>query len=308
MFGIYRLILACLVALSHFGFTIADFNPGQWAVLSFYVVSGFLMEKQFHKLGSPRLFYLDRLFRIYPLFILILTGSYFIFHPSSWTWFLNTLLFPLNYGALGGPSALIGPTWSLACEAHFYVLLPLLATASTKTLRILLGASIAIFAISPVLPFSTFWAYIGLPGVLFAFLSGMFIARKDFPALKISWCCFFGLFFLFSYSKIAHWGLPTGIHINVCIGYLAALLLVWNLAKYSPRHRWDQIPGLLSYPLFLIHEPLQVIIRRFIPHPSMIFLLLAAIVAAAVMTLLVEKPLDSIRYRIRKKSSFLLRK
>ena len=51
MFGLYRLILAVLVALSHFNLIIYGFDPGQWAVVCFYILSGFLMERQFHKLA-----------------------------------------------------------------------------------------------------------------------------------------------------------------------------------------------------------------------------------------------------------------
>jgi peptidoglycan/LPS O-acetylase OafA/YrhL len=76
MFGSYRFLLAILVALSHFGCQAAGFNPGQWAVISFYVLSGLLMDRQFHKL-SPRGkelggFYLDRFLRVYPLFMVVL--------------------------------------------------------------------------------------------------------------------------------------------------------------------------------------------------------------------------------------------
>ncbi len=51
MFGLYRLVLSLLVALSHAGLVFHGFNPGQWSVVCFYVLSGLLMERQFRKLA-----------------------------------------------------------------------------------------------------------------------------------------------------------------------------------------------------------------------------------------------------------------
>jgi len=300
MFGIYRLILACMVALSHFGLVIAGFNPGQWAVLSFYVLSGFLMEKQFHKLGKTSAFYMDRLLRIYPLFAVVLAGAYFLFHPTLGEMLQNVLLFPLNYATLTGIPVLISPTWSLACEAHFYLLIPLLARFSTRVIRLLIMLSALLFAISPFLPLSTFWAFTALPGILFTFLSGMLIARQDFRTIKILWICFAVILSSCLCTKIFHTGLLTGIHINVCIGFLMAHPLVSLLSRYSPKNFWDQTMGLLSYPLFLVHEPIHIFMNQIWPHTSMPLLLLSAIIASIFLALLIEKPLDVIRYKIRR--------
>jgi peptidoglycan/LPS O-acetylase OafA/YrhL len=131
MFGTYRFILAAFVALSHFGITIAGFNPGQWSVICFYTLSGLLMERQFHKLSKngngTAAFYLDRFLRIYPLFlVVVLIAS--VGSQISWAAMAaNVTLLPLNYSSLLNIPMLIGPSWSLACEVHFYLLVPLLA-------------------------------------------------------------------------------------------------------------------------------------------------------------------------------------
>ncbi len=300
MFGTYRFLLACLVALSHFGLTVAGFHPGQWSVLSFYVLSGFLMEHQFHKLATARAFYLDRLLRIYPLFLAVLLLATWLARPSLWTFAVNASLFPLDYSFFTDIPMLIAPSWSLACEAHFYLLVPLLARASTFALRTCALGSVALFACSPFLPASTFWAYTALPGIFFAFLSGMLIRRRDRFFLGSLWILFAALLGAFLYSKLAHLGLPTGIHINVCIGYLAALPLVSWLSSFSPKVLWDRKLGLLSYPLFLVHEPAQALLSPYFHHLSTGVSLLWAVAVSGLLVLLIERPFDVIRYKMRR--------
>ena len=304
VFGTYRLLLASLVALSHYGLVVRGFHPGQWAVLSFYVISGFLMERLFRKIPSPGgwfIFYCDRFLRIYPLYAIITLATLAI-DPSGRRWFLeNLLLIPLNYGEFNGAHSTIGPAWSLACEVQFYMLVPLLASARTQFLRFLCSTSVAVFCISPWLRHSTFWAYIALPGILFAFLTGMLLSRGDFGFLRKLWIVFAILLVVFAASKILTHGMRTGIHLNVCIGYLIALPTALRLSRLSPDVSWDRMLGLLSYPLFLVHELVRKCMNVFFHDPGMPFLLLAALFASLILVLCVEIPFDSLRYRLRKR-------
>jgi peptidoglycan/LPS O-acetylase OafA/YrhL len=304
MFGTYRLILASLVALSHFGLIVAGFNPGQWSVLSFYVLSGFLMEHQFRKLstaGNSRAFYADRFLRVFPIYGAVLLLAALLALPTWPVLVVNAALIPLNYSLFTGVPILIGPAWSLACEVQFYLLVPLFVRASTRTVRLLTAGSVAVFIVSPFLPCSTFWAYTGLPGILFAFLSGILIKRRDLWFLRRAWFLFVGLLAGFGVSKFGHWGLLTGIHINVCLGYLAALPLVSWLSTFSPDAKWDQSLGLLSYPLFLVHQPLGAFIEGHLAHANMVLLLVLAIMAAGLLVLFVERPFDRLRYQVRRR-------
>ena len=304
MFGTYRLILASLVALSHFGLVVAGCNPGQWAVLSFYVLSGFLMEHQFRKLsttGNSWAFYTDRFLRVFPVYFAVLLLAAWLVPPTWPVFLINAALIPLNYSEFTGVPMLIGPAWSLACEVQFYLLVPLFVRASTPVVRRLTVGSMFFFVASSLLPNSTFWAFAGLPGILFAFLSGILIKRGDRIFLRRAWLVFVLLLLGFAGSKFSHLGLPTGIHINICLGYLAALPLVFWLATFPPDVKWDQSLCLLSYPLFLVHQPLGVFLAAQFPHASMFLLLAAGIVGAGALVVLVEKPFDRIRYRMRQR-------
>jgi peptidoglycan/LPS O-acetylase OafA/YrhL len=302
VFGTYRLLLASLVALSHYGFIVHGFNPGQWAVLSFYVISGFLMDRLFRKIppsGGAVIFYVDRFLRIYPLY-LIITMSTLVIDPLSRQWLLENLtLIPLNYGEFNGSHSAIGPAWSLACEVQFYLLVPVFCGMSIWMLRLISIISVLVFCISPWLPHSTFWAYIGLPGILFAFLTGMLLSRGDLQFIRMIWVGFIVLLLLFIISKINNSGLPTGIHLNVCIGYLVALPAAYVLSRLSPHVSWDQRLGLLSYPLFLVHELARKCLKIFNLEYAMLILLGVALLVSIVLIVTVEIPFDHLRYRIR---------
>lgn len=300
MFGGYRLFLAALVALSHFGIQAAGFNPGQWAVISFYVLSGLLMERQFHKLSPAGkgigIFYLDRLLRIYPLFFAVLLLAWTQTRLSWPEAAANVALLPLNYYELTGIHMLITPSWSLACEAHFYLLVPLLAACSTKVLRSVAGASLGLFVVSPFLPHSSFWAYVGLPGILFTFVSGILINRKDAFFIQTLWLIMLGLLAAFAATKLAHTGLRTGIHINVAIGYLVAAAVVPRLDKLPANLAWDKFLGLFAYPLFLCHGPLAGFIETAWGITQAYVLLLGSVLLSGGLILMVEVPFDWIRY------------
>lgn len=303
MFGTYRFILAALVALSHFGVIVAGFNPGQWAVICFYTLSGLLMERQFHKLSQQAngaaAFYLDRFLRICPLFFVVLLLAW-AHNPLSWgAAAANVTLLPLNYSSLLGIPLLIAPSWSLACEVHFYLLVPLLVFLSTRILRVVLVASLCLFAVSPFLPQSDFWGFMGLPGILFTFLSGILINRKEFRFIRIVWMVALLLLITFGLGKYFHAGLPTGIHINVTIGCLIALISTVCLDKLSPRVKWDRVLGLFSYPLFLCHELAAGFLGRHWHIRNPLELLLGAVLLAGILILTVEIPCDYFRYRVR---------
>jgi peptidoglycan/LPS O-acetylase OafA/YrhL len=158
MFGGLRFILAVLVALSHLGVFdhFSGINPGQLAVVSFYTLSGLLMDKQFAKLGRSG-FYVDRFFRVYPLYLACALIAWAVLFEatgqrfSSLAFFSNLTVFPLNYRSFYDFHPLIGPAFSLACELHFYLLVPALAVCSLNKLRVILFGSLFIFILSPFL-------------------------------------------------------------------------------------------------------------------------------------------------------------
>jgi peptidoglycan/LPS O-acetylase OafA/YrhL len=306
VFGIYRLVLALLVALSHLGYRLGHFNPGQWAVVCFFMLSGFLMERQFHRLapqGGIRGFYLDRFFRIYPLYLTVLAFAIFVI-PRSWTTIaVNAVLLPLNFPGYPADSVIITPAWSLACEVQFYLFVPLLALLPTFVIRSLLAASLFIFSIADALPYTSCWCYGFLPGVLFIFLTGIMINRKDWFMLRICYGSVALLFCVFVWGKYFSTGLKSGLQINVCAGYLIGTVCLYFLSRLSPKVWWDQACGLFSYPLFLAHPVIIALCQKYHLVDSAWGCMGLSLLAAGGLVLVVEKPIDTIRYAIRKRGT-----
>ncbi|MCB5183701.1 acyltransferase [Methylobacillus gramineus] len=298
MLGGYRFLLAILVALSHFGFIYKGLNPGQWAVISFYFLSGYLMWMQFGKFnaqkelfGASMTFYIDRFLRIFPLYLIVLSFMYLTLGGVDHL--ENYLLFPLSYHSLLGVKAEIFPAWSLATEMHFYILVPFLFLASNKILKSVMWLSFMIFIISPFLSNSTWWGYYGAPGTLFVFAAGMMFAKglNIKPVLFASIVALAG----FVIAKTFQPALPCGINISVCLGMIFAALVVPVLSKLKGG-KWDKNLGALTFPLFLIH-PWVV---EFFNFDNMLFLLLTSLVISWALMAFIENPFDKLRYAVRK--------
>jgi peptidoglycan/LPS O-acetylase OafA/YrhL len=106
------------------------FNPGQYGVFVFFLVSGYIVPASLERKGSVRSFWVSRVFRLYPLYLVAIAGM--------------VVLWVLRIGSLNGmttdpvssagadvfmlQSVLWAPTvpnvvWSLAYEMVFYLML-----------------------------------------------------------------------------------------------------------------------------------------------------------------------------------------
>lgn len=133
--GAFRLLLAVLVAVSHMGKKFAGLNPGVIAVISFLIISGFVMasliERNYREPRKIGLFYIDRALRLYPQFLVYFVASCLVIHfllpgtpqAAELTWkTLSTslLMLPLGYYMFGvGGTEILPPGWSLGLEMSF---------------------------------------------------------------------------------------------------------------------------------------------------------------------------------------------
>ncbi|MBD9359871.1 acyltransferase family protein [Methylomonas fluvii] len=297
MFGLFRLMLAIMVALSHFGLVYKGLNPGQWAVISFYLLSGYLMQLQFGKFTSKysykkaiAVFFTDRAIRIFPLYWVIVALIYITVGGDNYL--INFTLFPLSYHELLDVKAVIFPAWSLATEMHFYLLVPLLFILNVRVLKLVMWISLIIFGLSPVFPHSTWWGYYGVPGMLFVFLAGMMLARNE--SIAGIFCAVIVLFVAFVAGKIFGLDIPSGINISACIGVFIAYFIIPYLAKIK-QSAWDTKLGALTFPLFLSHPW----VMEYFKYKNMFYLLVASVLFSLLLVLLIEKPIDIFRYWIR---------
>ena len=158
------------------------FHRGYTGVALFMVISGFIFSVITHgKEIDARKFYLDRILRIYPLFIFIVALGYFATpdprNTSTGLDFLLALLpisnlYRLHYGTFGGV------LFSVAIELQFYLLLPALLIFMRKYSRwyvpAVIGCLIGIRAVVYLLNGSIHdLAYFSIFGALDIFLIGM---------------------------------------------------------------------------------------------------------------------------------------
>jgi peptidoglycan/LPS O-acetylase OafA/YrhL len=102
--GLFRLFLAILVVISHTGNTLYGYNLGVVAVISFFILSGYvmsmLMEKYYKQPSHIPTFYLDRIARLFPQYVFYIAFAtisiYFLRFPPPPS-FLNGSLLLLGY-------------------------------------------------------------------------------------------------------------------------------------------------------------------------------------------------------------------
>lgn len=264
MFGILRLGLACLVAISHCGVLWFGLNPGVAAVVVFYLLAGFIMADQLqhyfpHWRDVPR-FYRDRALRILPLywaFMLLalgfvwLTGyqsGYMQAGISLSSLLQNLLVIPLNFYMVShiGQATLLPPAWSLGAELQFYLVAPLLLLwRRGLLLGLVMGAGFFLAAAAGWLN-TDVWGYRLLPGAILFFLTGAAIARKQWVLLGfVLGVALLGAALAFALNN---WQAPYLR--ETLLGLLAGSLLITTLIRLPP-HPWDIRLGYLAYGVFL---------------------------------------------------------
>ncbi|KQT02345.1 acyltransferase family protein [Cellulomonas sp. Leaf395] len=126
-----RALAVMLVVVAHAG--LGGVVPGGSGVTIFFAISGFiithvlLVERERTGRFSLSDFYLRRLFKLAPPFLLIIaipTLVYAVWRPIDWAAFASQIFFAFNWVYIHGvPEVLPGSTvvWSLAIEEQFYI-------------------------------------------------------------------------------------------------------------------------------------------------------------------------------------------
>lgn len=317
--GTYRYFLAVLVLLSHAEGKVFGFSPGVFAVISFYLISGYVMtlliEKHYRDPARIGAFYLDRCLRLFPQFlfysIITLGLAASITFWSRWLatcnaadYALNFAMLPIGYFKVVGNQCFIIPqAWSLGLELTFYLVIPfvLFFPACAKWLA---GASFLIFAAAYFGMINTdLFGYRLLPGTLFMFLCGAAVARPELfwrHQLAGMWIAcvamFIGLFASPALLSLKHNG-------EVLLGFIVGLpsLIMLSRLRFS---NFDEVAGNLSYGVFLSHFVFVYIFRAFGYDKEYgltdYTLLIALSTAAAILSYyLVERPALLLRRGLR---------
>jgi len=298
------------------------------AVSLFFVLSGFLLGLRYVRacLGQARpqparRFLVKRAVRILPLYfvvVLIVWCSSNPKLPGDW----RDLVLHLTFTQVYSREKIFftdGPAWSLAVEVHFYLLLALLGALAQRACRrlsttdkrvsVLVLGTVALIALSAGYklyarevwhaPADDWPVWFSPPAKLDIFALGLlgaviygagFRLRTNGSRLLTA---ILGIVVLgYALADTLRHGEP-GVFVHTLTSAGCTLLLAVNIAAARPGPRWVRAAplmflGLISYSLYLWHEPMLRVLRALhvLPDPSApaAFPLIAAeLLAAAVL-------------------------
>ena len=313
-----RFALASIVAFNH----LPEYAPlGIWsfvprfgafeAILGFLLISGYSISVSYLK--EPARFLIRRLWRLYPIYlasiVIGIIASVTMSHeslPSLGVLLLNALF--LNQ--LLTSTSFISPAWSLSLEFWLYCLAPFLIVISQGRLRAVIYVSFAsylIYTACETLFRMPYHAGVGYGGNLlflsFIWICGLRLARKSEDTRQVMRDIRLLL--------AGHIALKTAIqflwrvkhhsigeffsHDSVdCLMQSATLCAVCHIfSRYvvapvggARRSRLLRIMGDISYPLYLVHIPVYMMLSKTPLKGPLVFFAVAVAVSAALYGLL----------------------
>ncbi|MEO6918271.1 MAG: acyltransferase [Collimonas sp.] len=315
--GIYRLLLAIAVLLSHLGITVYGRNIGVFAVVSFFILSGYVMtallDRHYRQFSSIGKFYLDRAMRLFPQFLfyffltlLLITiarpSSPFIGDVTLPKILLNVIMLPLNFFQYFLNCQIIPQAWSLGLESQFYLVIPLVVVCQVRGPVFVASLAFFLLAYLGILDSDT-WGYRMLPGTLFMFILGSYIYRT--PGKRSLYAAYLLVCAMLA-GVVIHRGWQLPFTFEVLAGLVFGVPAVWVLSKLS--FGWiEELAGNLSYGVFLNHFFVIWLFQGIgISGYSWwyVYALIASSIAlACVSYLLVERPVIRLRHVLRKRSA-----
>jgi peptidoglycan/LPS O-acetylase OafA/YrhL len=181
---VLRGFAALCVVFNHFGYFVPPrlnnpvyqwINPGDYGVFVFFLISGYIVPASLERKGSVRTFWVSRLFRLYPLYLLAvaIAVALFLVHVGGLrgegsdpeTSVLSQMLMMSN--VLAGEN-LPNVVWSLSYEMIFYLLLTALfmARVHKRSSRYALAFAAAAVALGGLLPQAYFTSNLWSPRII----------------------------------------------------------------------------------------------------------------------------------------------
>lgn len=258
-------------------FWIGRLGVNLFFVLSGFLITGLLVDAREKAYYYGR-FYLRRALRILPAYLLVLVALAILRYPAKFL-FLS-LAYLSNLTPLWGIAIAYPVLWSLAVEEHFYFAWP--AVVKKLRNRALLGLSIGIILLSPVLRLATYYLCRREGAISFVVYdytwnsadglacgAALAVFVREYCTTKRRRLAVLVVWLVFSAALLWAVGLPFGIvsRQNAIGGALqvvpwhfcfTALLGIFLLAGTSPWKAWVTLRplrflGEISYGLYLCH-------------------------------------------------------
>lgn len=316
--------------------------PGNVAVLCFFIMSGFIICEAYHQhyQGRPIAYMKNRLMRIVPGYaaaLILSIAVHFVIlqhyghlisldrhmigpqHFSLHNLVKNALaLFPpVRVNVTDTEYPFIPYAWALQTEMMFYLTvfvvglgLPFLRRLRAWPFEVWLalagyaGIGAALLVQFHVLPKQlAYGSYFAFGGAMFYLVSGY---------RKALWVLLPALVQMLWYFRGCDAGDFTVIAANrdgqFLLLFLFLVSFIWLCLHPVPRTQADQKCGELSYPLYLNHYVIGIVILNGVIAPTLDVLLvgtIASLILAAVMFTLIDRPLLTLRRAIRQKAERL---
>jgi len=317
-----RGMAACLVLLQHSlensgleeimpgMFGLSWLNLGESGVLAFFIVSGFVIPLSLEKWNSVRHFVINRIFRIYPLYIVIYLCTLSIVGLSSFhsgnEIFLSAaahLFFLQQYFNI---TDLVNNSWTLSLEAVWYISFSLLFVLSfnRKNHLILTFCLIATFVVCSFSLGNLVRVPLGRFGLLLACVMGLifFRSERDEISRRASFATLAAVLAMIGACLFVGFLLRPGtalttpsfrcVELSWLLGF--GLFLVPFLSRDWSGWRGPGLRylGTVSYSIYLIHPPLMLILNQLpVSGAAYLAIVLPATLALASLTYrYVERP------------------
>jgi peptidoglycan/LPS O-acetylase OafA/YrhL len=346
-----RAVAAILVVGTHAAYTTGKYTHGYWGLVGarmeigvpiFFVLSGFLLFRPWVKSAvsdrpppSVSRYARHRVRRIMPAYVITVLIAYVLYHfreagPNpghSWHGLLRNLTLTQIYtdGYLGKYLHQgLTQMWSLAVEASFYVILPVLAYLLLVVLcrrhwqpRLLAGTVLALILISPAwlaLVHIDHWfpdgARLWLPTYLAWFLGGMLLAVLQamgvrcyaFGAIPLAVICYFIVATPIGGAPTTSPASMAEALVKTMFYAVIATLAVAPLALGDQQGWYGQLLasrpmvwlGEISYEIFLIHLvtmefAMMYVVRAHVYTGSMLYLFVATLVVTIPLAWLLHR-------------------
>jgi peptidoglycan/LPS O-acetylase OafA/YrhL len=304
-----RGIAAMAVVLGHFFWGMLNF-PGQWlfdpgvfGVSLFFLISGYIVPATVRVASErPALnFVWSRFFRLYPLYWLSLVGGGLVF-GSSLTEMLGNVTMVQRFI---GMKDVINVYWTLQVEIVFYgIVFLLIVIRRCDRYQVAVGLSLLFSILTILFGFVRFYLHvkspIAIPMGLTVIFVGTLKSLVDRDLIPISVykrtigsivCCLLLSFYL-GYSH--DWGYGDRPE-RFVVSYFVSAAIFFGAAHFGYR-RFSILAtlGVVSYPIYLVHQPIIACAVLLFPHVNTIavhFVALVLVVALGfILHFAIEKP------------------
>lgn len=330
--GLIRLYLALSVLCFHIGVNKGfPFVPAGEAVYAFFILSGFYislgLNERYSAPGSNTEFYLSRLVRLWPAYLISLAFMYScgvlqqVFRlamdlppvVAGFAIFSNVTMlgldllthFSLVDGHVqmsewgfdphqNGVNYVINlPAWSLAVELVFYASAPFIVRSFKRSMAFLAVGMLYWIAIrfNEFAPISVFNPKSHYPYYMlyFGLGSAAYWLNRLYPKdWKIHTA------FAFSMAAVMNLLMPS-----FAVGYTLLALATPHLFQATKNNLTDRFLGDLAYPVYVLQVPVGAAIRAYGPeNPSALLNFIVIMTVSVIVLLLVERPIDKLKSRM----------